>query len=254
MNTASASWLGDSLIQMVSPVVAFALGYVAARWRRVWRWMRRQDPLQIHVETDPEIIYANMPDWITFPQFVPVDSAEIPPPPRNTLAMSAWAKQLGGAPAHSVDLQVTLKAWDDLEVIVDMFRVEARGRDLPPGSVVVQPVGGASIQRAELDVELSTFACTVTPRKAGSAEPFDGFAFQLKPGEVQRFLLHVHAPYGGSEPVDAYEWKGLLDLLIQNKRRTVEINDNGGPFVLVNAHRYRELWWMDGQWKESHLR
>lgn len=252
VNIALSSWVSDSLTQVVSPVVTFVLGYAAARWRRVWRWMSRQDPLQIHVETDPEIIYANMPDWITFPQFIPLDSAAIPPPPKNTLAMSAWAKQLGGLPAQSVDLQITIRAWDDLEVIVDTFRVKARGRDLPPGTVVVQPVGGASIQRAQLDVELSTFACTVVPRKAGSAEPFDGFAFHLKPGDVQRFLLHVHTPYDGSESVDAYEWNGLLDLLIENKRRTIEINDNGEPFVLVNAHRYRDLWWMGGGWTDVH--
>ena len=91
-----------------------------------------------------------------------------------------------------------------------------------------------------------------SPRKAGSAEPFDGFAFHLKPGEVQRFLLHVHTPYDGSESVDAYEWNGLLDLLIENKRRTIEINDNGEPFVLVNAHRYRDLWWMGGGWTDVH--
>jgi hypothetical protein len=90
-------------------------------------------------------------------------------------------------------------------------------------------VGGAEIRPEQLDVELSTFASTATPRRGGSGEPFDGFAFQLKASEVQRFILHVRPKRGSDASMDAYRWTASLDLLVHNKRRTVEIDDDGIP-------------------------
>lgn len=224
------------------PAVTFVLGFVTARWRRISRWIRKQDPIQVHVEANPEIIYANMPDWVTFPQFVPRDQDSLPSPPIKTLAMSKWARELGGWPARKFELQVTIKAWDDLDVVVDTLRVNAVERKMPDGVVVIKGVGGADVQRAQLDVRLSTFASTVTPRQAGSGKEFDGFAFQLKPGEVQRFVLHVEPRADSDVAVDAYEWTAFLDLLVHNKRKTVEVSDEGKPFVLVKGDRFPTVW------------
>jgi hypothetical protein len=250
MSNGSGAWIADAASQAIPSAVTFVLGYAAARWRRVYRWARREDPLQVFVETDPEIIYANARDWILFPQFVPLDTGEqVPPPPQRTLALAQWAKEQGGTPAAWVDMQITLRAWDDLEVIVDTVRVEAIERQVPSGVVVKKPIGGASIQRAQLDVTLSTLGCTVIPRREGDGEPLDGFAFQLKPGEVQRLVLHVGTDHDAPEPVDAYGWTALLDLLVQGRRKTVKITDDGKPFVLVNANRFPTLLWMGDTWE-----
>jgi hypothetical protein len=219
-----------------APFITFVLGILAANSRRLWRWIRRQGPVQIHVESDPEIIYANARNWVTFPQFVPLAEADLPAPPQKTLALGRWAKDLGGLPAWSAELQVTITAWQDLTV-VDALRVEARPRAIPEGVVVVVAVGGASLVPRQLDVRLSTLACSVIPRSAGSYEESAGIAMELKGGETQRFSLCVTELEYGDEEIEAYEWTALLDLLVANKRKTIKIDDNGKPFVLVKQNR-----------------
>lgn len=242
MISANGAWIADTASKAVAPLVTFTLGYITARWGRISRWIRRRDPLQVHIEPDPEIIYANLPNIVTFPQFIPCERNAVPSPPTKALALYRWAKELGGSPAWAFDLQVTITAWDDLDVVVDTLRVEAAERKIPSGVVIVKGVGGAAIQREQLDVKLSTTACRVTPRRAGSGKEFDGFAFQLKPGEVQRFLLHVSPTNDTDQSVDAYEWTAFLDLLVGNKRKTVEITDQGRPFVLVKRDRCETKW------------
>lgn len=227
----------DTVSKFAPPFITFILGVLAAKWRRVWRWIRRLDPVQVHAETDPEIIYANQRNWVTFPQFVPLAEADLPAPPKKTLALGRWAKDLGGLPAWSFELQVTITAWDDLNVVVDALRVEARPRALPGGVVVLIAVGGASLVPRQLDVRLSTLGCSVTPRAAGSYEPSNGIAMNLKAGDTERFSLYVQEQDYGDEDVDAYEWTALLDLLVANKRKTIKIDDNGKPFVLVKRNR-----------------
>jgi hypothetical protein len=240
--SANGAWLADAASKTVTPLVTFGLGYTTARWGRISRWIRRIDPVQVHIEPDPEIIYANLPNIISFPQFIPCERTAVPSAPDKPLALYKWAKELGGSPAWAFDLQVTITAWDELDVVVDTLRVEAVERKIPSGVVVVKGVGGAAIQREQLDVKLSTTACTVTPRRAGSGTEFNGFAFQLKPGEVQRFLLHVSPKDDTDQPVDAYEWTAFLDLLVQNRRKTIQINDHGKPFVLVKREARRTVW------------
>ncbi len=227
----------DTIAKFAPPFVTFFLGVLTSNSRRLWRWARRKDLVQIHVESDPEIIYANARNWVTFPQFVPLREEDLPELPKKTLALGRWAKNLGGLPAWTDELQVTITAWDDLTVVVDALRVEARPRAIPDGVIVLIAVGGASLVPRQLDVRLSTLGSTVTPRSAGSYEESDGIAMELKGGDTQRFSLCVQQLEYGDDDVEAYEWTALLDLLVANKRRTITIDDKGKPFVLVKQDK-----------------
>lgn len=214
-------------------IVTALIAYVWGRHRyALQRRFFRRDPVYVHIEQDPDIIYANDPNWVSFPYFFPRRTPEeVPEPPSGKCtAWWKWAKEHGGEPAGSMELQVTVTAWSDLQVIVDALRVQVVNTPAPPeGTTVVCPVGGADLVHRQLAVTLSTFATTVVPREGGSYDATGNFAFTLAPGESTRFSLCVSP---GDEDVDCYEWVALLDLLVNNERKTVRVTDAGRPFVL----------------------
>nr|MDT0523861.1 hypothetical protein [Streptomyces sp. DSM 41633] len=107
MLSAESLTIADAAGKLVPTVGGFLLGLVTGNWRRIWRWIGRKDPVGVYVESNPEIIYANSPDWVSFPQFVPLDRHELSAPPNATLALWSWAKGLGGSPAWMDELQIT---------------------------------------------------------------------------------------------------------------------------------------------------
>ncbi len=238
------------LLLAALPVVAGVVGYLWGRHRlALKRKVLGRDPIQVHIEQDPEVIYANDPNWVTFPYFFPNRSPEdLPPPPEGKCtAWWKWAREFGGEPAGLMELQVTITAWADLRVIVDALRVEVVSTPTPPaGTTVVCPVGGADLVHEQLAVTLSESSSSVIPRKAGSYEATKNFAFTLGPGESYRFSLSVTP---SDEPTQCYEWVALLDLLVNNERRTVRVDDDGRPFVLHTQGFQGAQQWGGANWR-----
>lgn len=144
-----------------------------------------------------------------------------------------------------MELQITLTAWQDLRILVDALRVEVLST--PPGPVgtkVICPAGGADIVPRQLEVTLSTFASAVIPRAGGSGERVGNFAFSLSPGESERFSLWVKA----SDEAECFKWVAMLDLLVNNERRTVRIADGDQPFTLHRATSSHAFAWQHGAW------
>jgi hypothetical protein len=238
------------LLLALIPVATGLIGYVWGSHRQALkRKVLGRQPIHVHIEQDPDIIYANDPNWVSFPYFFPNRSAgDIPPPPQGKCtAWWKWARELGGEPAGLMELQVTITAWEDLRVIVDALRIEIVSTPTPPiGTTVVCPVGGADLVHQQLAVTLSEFASSVIPRAAGSAEATNNFAFSLGPNETCRFSLSVTP---SDEPIQCYEWVALLDLLVNNERKTVTVDNDGRPFVL-HTEGFRDAHRWDGEnWK-----
>jgi len=146
-------------------------------------------------------------------------------------------------------VQITLTAWDDLAVIVDTFRVDVLRVSYEPaqGTPVLCSLGGADITPRHLAVRISDFASTVTAHAAGGAQVDKSFAFVMKPGDTERLMLDIQ----GLDDAGTYHWVGLLDLLVDNQRKTVAVTSaDGEPFVLhgkaADAARYG---WSDGKWR-----
>lgn len=230
----SASGVILDAVKIAVPFVTFGLGVVVERWGKLTRRLLRKPPVQIHVETDPRIIYANVPsNWVAAPMFVPLPPDRLGDPPGlQAMSVREWAIPRGGVPCGFQSLQVTLAAWQDLQVVVDAVRVEAKQATLPDGVVVGAQVGGASVERRRIEVELSTWAPSARYVEQGGTD-MPNFAFQLSGGEVGR--IHIDARVGDydSDDVFAFDWVLYLDLLVDNSRKTVRIDNNGHPFRLA---------------------
>ncbi|MFJ1460941.1 hypothetical protein [Nocardia sp. N2S4-5] len=240
----------DLLLKAWPPIVTFILGAIGGlRWPRFWRRVRQKSDVQYYIEQDPQIIYANTPDWVSFPQFVARRREAVPPAPaEKATEMPQWAAQLDGYAAHNMDLLVTITAWEDRDIVVSALRVAAKKRNLPDGFVLVRPVGGASMEFKRMEVTLSTWATSVLSKVPGG-KIVQPFAFQLDRGESAQFHLIVEAN-GDESDVEAYEWTATLDLIVGDKHRQVRIDNDGKPFVLVNRGKRPELWWIENSWRE----
>jgi hypothetical protein len=206
---------------------------VQAGWRRI----RRSLPVDVHVETDLRLIFANAPDWIGFPQFVPLSKEDLPPPPAgHAIELASWAERLGGLPAGHMHLEVVITAREDCHVVVQRFRIRATSADLPGGCVVVKAVGGASMEFRRIDVRLSTNG-SITEFTAPGGRQAAPFEFQLHPGESAKFALSVSVDY--SDAADVYQWEGVLDFLCRGKTISIPVNDGGAMFRLVNVRGRR---------------
>jgi len=201
--------------------------------RAAWRWVRRSLPVDVHIETDSALIFANYPlDSVTFAQFVPLPIDGLPElPPGRPTAMGNWAEQLGGMPAIKSRVEITLTAREDCHVVVQRFRVKALSAPLPDGCVVVKGVGGAEMEFRRIDIRLATTGSTIQFTKPGGRETAP-FEFELHPGESAKFSLSAVAD--GTEDVELYRWEGVLDLLYRGKTVSVPVNHRGEMFSLVN--------------------
>jgi len=236
----------------VGPVVGYGLGLATPYGRRIWRWVTRKPDLRMYVEQDPSIIFANSPEnWIGSATFVPIIKDELPSDnPKTNFAIREWAMGLGGIPAGSHEIEVTLTAWEKLDVVVDAMKVEARAWTVPDGVILTYPVGGASIEKRRLQVELATFgpaAKYVDPRGDSDSQ---NFSFHLTGGEVAKIHLGVTAAPWADETIAGYEWTAKLFLLVNNKRRTLTLDDNGNPFRFVRAGAHPMYMWL-GEWQPA---
>lgn len=230
----SAGSSAVDVLKVATPFITFGLGVVVERWGRLTRRIMRRPPVQVHVETDPRIIFANTPsNWVAAPMFVPIDPSELGEPPSlQAMSVRDWADSRGGLPCGFQELQVTLTAWQDLSVIVDSVRIEAVEIELPNGVFVGAQVGGASIERRRIEVALSTWAPEAKYIDVGGAQLAD-FSFQLGPGEIGRINIHAGIGDYDDDAITAYEWTVYLDLLVDNKRQSVTVDDGGKPFRLA---------------------
>jgi hypothetical protein len=173
----------------IGPVVGYALGVATPYGRRFLRLARKQTDLQIHVEHDPAVIFANAPhNTVGCPMFVPGSTETLNPGGiRDAFAIRRWALDHDGIPAGMDSVEVTLTAWEKLDAIVDAVTINCREIPLPDGIVVSAVIGGASIERRRLDVELSSYG----PRAkyVAASDDSTNFSFKLSGGETAKNLL-----------------------------------------------------------------
>jgi hypothetical protein len=153
----------------IGPVVGYALGVATPYGRRLLRLARKQPDLQVYVEHDRAIIFANaLGNTVGCPMFVPGSAENLAPGAiRDAFDIRQWALERDGIPAVSDSIEVTLTAWEELDVIVDAVTINCQTIPIPDGIVVMAPVSGADINRRRLKVELASIwiACRMHCRK-----------------------------------------------------------------------------------------
>ncbi|WP_124712629.1 hypothetical protein [Mycolicibacterium nivoides] len=233
----------------IGPVVGYVLGVATPYGRRFLRTARRQPDLQIHVEHDPAIIFANAPrNTVGCPMFVPGSTVSLNPgDTQDAFAIRQWALEHDGFPAITDSVEVTLTAWEKLDVVVDAVTINCRQIPIPDGIVVMAPVGGADIHRKRLNVELAAHGARAeyVPLNDDSTN----FSFKLGSGDTAKIYLNVSAAKWSSESERGYEWTADLHLLVNNKRKTITVGDNGTPFEFARRDAGPMTLWNGSEWQ-----
>jgi hypothetical protein len=210
---------------------------------------RARRPLQVFVEQDTDIIFANSLDWTSFPYYFDCEPSHLPiNPPSRGVEWWKWARDNHGQPAVHSEIAVTLTTRPQSTVVVDSFRASMLDvSPAPPGCVVVHPVGGADIIQRQASIVLSSMPATVTFVEAGSGDETSGFTFALSAGQPARLSITARV----ADRAYIYEWVGHLELIVAGKRRTAVISNGGRPFRLHGGANCLEYEWTDGAWSRS---
>jgi hypothetical protein len=108
---------------VIGAVIGFAVPEVLRRTTgRFDRGQARRNPLVVHAETDPAVIWAGIPPWIGAGFLMPPGADLTSPPPRHCPEWRRWAHERGGVDEAVTQLRVTLTARENLLVVVDGLR------------------------------------------------------------------------------------------------------------------------------------
>lgn len=234
--------LGTLILALFEPV---------QRWlARLGRRLLRSDGLQVHVESDPAIIWAGLPDWQGFFFYVP-HHIRLPEPPRNPRRWHAWITDLGGWDLHESIVRLTIVATAPTTIVLETPVLEAKGRALPEGRKVIHAVGGADLRPREFHVDLDMFGLAspdVTLVDGdGDAQALPR-SYSLKKDDVEVFLLRV-----SSQESQLISWNARLPILIDGRRKFVDITDADRDFLLAGGDLLgRRLVW-NCEWQAEDL-
>ncbi len=157
----------------------------------------------------------------------PIASYGVPPTDCGTKQWDEWLKNHGGMPGGEAQIHVTLTSYREQSAVIESIEVERIvAEPLPVGINVTCPQGDG-LQERVVAIKLD--------EKPPTVEYIDEedrrrprFAFRLRPGEVERFLLLV----SGDERA-SYRWTATISLLEGTKRRKIRVTDNGQPFTVT---------------------
>lgn len=187
------------------------------------RTLRR--PLLVHVETDPAVIWAGMPPWISAGFLMPPE-AEMTAPPGHCPEWRSWAHAQGGVDQRVTQVRVTVTARQNLVVVVDALQVKVHSRTpVPPWRSIICGVGGADITPRRAEIRLSDTQIPLVQWLDDDGSVIHLPTFSVSSSEAE--VLHLWA-YVGDEWV---EWSAQLLMLVDGRRHRVEISDGGMPFV-----------------------
>jgi len=117
---------------VVGAVIGFAVNELLGRGvRSLDRRRAQRDPLVVHVEKDPSIIWAGAPPWVGATFLIPADADLSDPPPAHCPDWGAWAHAHGGVDSTQTEVRVTLTAKESLLVVVDGCRQASSGGPPP---------------------------------------------------------------------------------------------------------------------------
>lgn len=227
----SVSDVGQIALVLVGAVVGFMVNELLGRGvRRLERGHARRDPLIVHVETDPSIIWVDMPPWVGAGFLVP-PGADLDAPPAHCPDWRSWVRQRGGIDEAQTQLRVTLVARKDLVVVVDGVRVRVHKRTAAPPWLAIQcMVGGASVTPRRGEIDFTLFDPPLVDWLDESGDRIPAPTYSLSDSDVE--VVHLWANVGESELV---EWTAELLLLVDGQRLVVTIADGGRPFVTAGA-------------------
>lgn len=210
----------------------------------LWRQLTRRPPLHVFVETNPALIWAGSPPWVSTSYVVP-DPRNLGAPPSNFCPdWHDWLRDAGAVPGPSTEAEITLTASGDLTVVVDGFRTRiVRQGDLPPWTHLQCLAGGADIIPRHVRIDLEAFSPPTASFVDSGGSPIAAPKLSLSKGEAEKIYLIAEARYTD------VEWTGELLVIVDGKRRVLTIDDNGKPFRTCGTEGLRTHRWVGTEWE-----
>lgn len=214
-----------------APLGAFVRPHVAwleKRSRRTWN----VDPLILHCERDPSIIWAGVPDWIGDSVYIddPLRVKGPIPPDRDT--WSTWIRSYNAFDAYRTTLKITLQARVEAAVVIENILVHVhRAVPVTRGAILRRGVGGASVEPRRFSIDLDWGSPPVITWRGRDGSPLKPHALKLAAGDVEVFHVWAEA----KQPV-WYEWAFELVMLVEGRRvRRLIKQDDGSWFITVGG-------------------
>lgn len=237
--------LGSLALGLAGGLAASVIEPINRGLARVGRRTARDRGLAVHVETDPSVIWAGTPDWVAFQYFFPTTELPTPPPP-NPRKWRAWAVAEGGLDLWESVVRLTIVGTAPVTVLLETPDVMVTRTPLPPGRKVLHPVGGAEISPRAYRVDLDIFgeqSPDISLVEEGDSVRQAPLSFSLERNAVEQILLRVQSQQQG-----LYSWRARLPILIDGKRKYVDIDDGGVPFLLAGGDLLDTSIWQDDRW------
>jgi hypothetical protein len=220
---------------------------IEQRSRRYWA-----NPLIVHIERDPSIIWLDAPDWVGFSVYMDDPMRLQGAPPADRAEWLNWAKRQNCVDAYVTPLKITLQARSEAAVVIEGVRLRRhRSKPIESGMILSRPVGGAELQPRRFEVNLDPSLVDVDWIDGGD-EPTHPPSFVLAAGDVERF--HI---WGRTDPLIEesvwHEWSIELLLLVEGNRRVFSFDDIGKPFVTVSGGNLPQRFNLGGTntWSDS---
>jgi hypothetical protein len=235
--------MADWPFEAVKIVASVGVGYFA---KGAIEYHKARRPVDFNVDQDIWRIYGNVPNWVSFPYYFDCEPDNLPEaPPDHGIKWQSWALENHGIPAVGTEIQVVISTRTERTILVNNLRIDVVSiKPAPKGTTTFLPVGGAAMVNRQIAIEIDSFCPRIKFRDRGGEEQgSDGFAFALKKDEVAKFSITARAVEGDY----LYKWRGLLDVIVGGKLRTVTIDNQGSPFVLHGGKNTSQCeWW--GHW------
>lgn len=242
--------VAEVALVLVGAVIGFVVNEALGRGVRMLERRRAiGDPLIVHVETDPSVIWAGAPPWIGASFLVPPE-ADVSSPPAHCPQWRNWIQAQGGVDEAVTQIRLTLTARRELVVVVDGLRVRIHARlQTPEWRVIRCAVGGADITPRRAEIQLSGFDPPTFSWIDDNGDAVVSPAFSVSASEAE--MVHIWA-YVEDEWV---EWTAELLVLVDGQRRVIEISDRGRPFITSGsaAAASHHTWASGGDWESPVL-
>jgi hypothetical protein len=158
------------------------------------------------------------------------------PPGRWCNGFHDWGRRLGGADVDATKLRLIVQGTTDKAVVITGLGAHILNRKLVTGLNVGCPSAGqAQIRVLALDLDSPNPSATHLIR--GKRSPF---GFTLRKGETE--IFDITATTVKPEMV---EWNLRLDLTVDGRPQSIEVQDRGAPFRTVAAPKGSSYDWTD---------
>ena len=227
------SGVGGLAVGALGGLVASFTEPIQSRFRKLGRTAVSDPGVDTHIEVDPQIIWAGMPNWIPFQFFFPGSIPHEAPPP-DAKAWRNWAISHGGLDSGESIVRVSVVSRGSATVVLETPIVTCTTEAAPQGQRAIHPVGGAAIQPTAFYVDLDMFGPDY-PEVHLLGEQGDDIkqplTWSVGEGEAETVLIRVR-----SKSALLIRWKARMPLLIDGKRRYIEVvDDSGGSFVFAGS-------------------